>query len=107
MIRPPHSCAPAALVGGHILFYQVLHKYEIKDGLYQQEPTFSSQGMIAGCVLQVKGQHSCVRLSWQGQSSCETESGGFSNTWVPKTPKFKPPMTYQASDSSGLLQLKG
>lgn len=50
MIRPPDSCAPAALIGDQVLFCQVLHKYEIKDGLYQQEPTFSSQEMIAGCV---------------------------------------------------------
>jgi len=55
LIRPPHSCASAAVVGDQVLFCQVLHKYEIKDGLYQQEPTFSLQEMTAGRALRVNG----------------------------------------------------
>lgn len=29
--------------------------------------------MAAGCALRGNGQHSCLHMSWQGQSSCETE----------------------------------
>lgn len=56
------------------------------------KPTFSSEEMIAGCVLWVKGQRSHLHMSWQGQSSCETEHWVFSTTWLPQTLTFKPPL---------------
>lgn len=107
MICPPHSCAPAALIGDQALFCQMLHKYEIKNSLYQQELALSSQKMIAGCTLQLNWQCSHLSMSWPGRSSCETERWVFSTTWFPQNPKFKTPVTYMALVLGSLLQLKG